>query len=97
MTKLKPCPFCGGEAEIVDLECYGARYYVKCTNGCVEQSGLYGEKAKAINLWNKREDENEAGETPMTRSEFMGLLHLFNEKAWEIASRRKEEKDEHTD
>lgn len=51
--KLKPCPFCGGEAELVDCE-VNPRWFVKCPKRCCEQSKLYMSKASAIKAWNKR-------------------------------------------
>lgn len=52
VTELKPCPFCGGKAELIDLghgECF-----IKCHRGCVEQSHVYKAKSSAINAWNRR-------------------------------------------
>ena len=50
---LKPCPFCGSEAELVDLD-KGA--YVWCTNGkCVMEHGDHNWTRKyAIESWNRR-------------------------------------------
>jgi len=53
MIELKPCPFCGGEASYEDLG-IAPRFYVKCNNGCVEQSGLYLRKEEAAKAWNRR-------------------------------------------
>ena len=62
--KLKPCPFCGGEA-ILKRDRIGL-YCVKCTNcGCMTTYQFYfgeGEevsKRKAADVWNRR-DENES-------------------------------------
>ena len=58
--KLKPCPFCGGEAVLEDLggpTVFGeGRYFVKCTNPKCgeEQSGLWATKQTAIKRWNRR-------------------------------------------
>lgn len=57
MEKLKPCPFCGGEAELIDIGCpvYGeGRYYVVCKTGCVEQTRMWATKQTAIKRWNRR-------------------------------------------
>lgn len=57
MNKLKPCPFCGGEAEI-----RGEKYYkpmvrrnVICTK-CYSNSGWYKTEQEAIEMWNRRKD-----------------------------------------
>lgn len=54
MTELKPCPFCGGEAELVidgtdDCPCI----WVQCKNGCCSIRFCETE-AEAIEAWNKR-------------------------------------------
>ena len=54
--ELKPCPFCGAEAQIAE---YG-RYSVYCLRQCVEQPIAYPSKEEAIKAWNRRaEDGNE--------------------------------------
>jgi Lar family restriction alleviation protein len=65
MNKLKPCPFCGGKAEIIETDTprtddigdwkSGSKYYHRaaCTN--CETSGPYEDsKELAIKAWNKR-------------------------------------------
>lgn len=49
-VKLKPCPFCGGQAGIIDI--YG-RYAVSCKecDAKTETANTMGDAAKA---WNKR-------------------------------------------
>lgn len=55
--KLKPCPFCGGEALINKA---GNLYVAKCaaTNNCLVHPwvGRYDNKAEAIEAWNRRAD-----------------------------------------
>ena len=58
MTKLKPCPFCGGKA--VMLLCppsceQKTKWVVICKNKCVNQYPHDSEK-EAIEAWNKRAD-----------------------------------------
>ena len=53
MDKLKPCPFCGGEASFVNCE-IPPQWYVRCSKGCCEQTKLYLSKAEAKKAWNRR-------------------------------------------
>lgn len=48
--KLKPCPFCGGEARIKNF--YGNRF-VQCED-CRTTTSVYSKKEKAIAVWNTR-------------------------------------------
>ena len=62
MEKLKPCPFCGGEARINErLEpLHGMRYYPTCMNKhCLgRNTAKYFEiKATAIAAWNRRTND----------------------------------------
>lgn len=51
---LKPCPFCGSEAEV------GVRFgvmMVKCANeecGATIENGYYSSEEETIDLWNRR-------------------------------------------
>ena len=57
-TELKPCPFCGGKADILIFE--GERVYIECRRHCCEQAIIYPNKELAIEAWNRRaEDETE--------------------------------------
>lgn len=51
-TKLKSCPFCGGEAELIKGMCE-LDNYVTCL-GCRCKTKLYNTKASAIKAWNTR-------------------------------------------
>ena len=54
--KLKPCPFCGGEAVLVKLPFSAVEYYGDCQNdGC--PSDVLASKAKAAKAWNTRAGE----------------------------------------
>ena len=49
-NELKPCPFCGGEADIIeDSFCYG----VECFN-CKANSTYFSNAKDAIAAWNRR-------------------------------------------
>ena len=54
MTKLKSCPFCGGEAKMVcDVTCGYELFRVFCTN-CRAQANYGWLEAEAVELWNTR-------------------------------------------
>lgn len=64
--KLKPCPFCGGEANIISHSVYRSFiYYCSCSNQechgfcswTFEYSFGFKDKEKAIIAWNTRPDE----------------------------------------
>lgn len=48
--ELKPCPFCGGEAEITKNE---MRVWVHCTK-CYSDTNLYQTQKEAVDAWNLR-------------------------------------------
>lgn len=50
--KLKPCPFCGGEAEMFMLD---DRYTVRCRS-CFCGTGEYKDPERASETWNRRAD-----------------------------------------
>lgn len=57
MAELKPCPFCGGKAEI---NIFLSNYCVTCTEclGCIFPAKGQKEK-EAIEAWNRRTKNNE--------------------------------------
>lgn len=55
--KLKPCPFCGGEAEITKTYAFDYYFYVGCQR-CRVETGYYDTEEEAINAWNTRVEEN---------------------------------------
>lgn len=64
MTKLKPCPFCGGTVVDVANEEYATRiyYYVVCNyskGGCGANGGVCTTETEAIEAWNRRDGEDE--------------------------------------
>ena len=67
---LKPCPFCGGEAEglwgDIGTEAY---FYVKCGNvGChVRPSACLASRKKTTEVWNRRTPET-VGTLEVTRA-----------------------------
>ena len=64
MAELKPCPFCGGEADFLTAN-NGAEVWVICTD-CGAQTAKEwtnlvvfgnGGKGRAIEAWNRRAEE----------------------------------------
>ena len=52
--ELKPCPFCGGEAEIVEDRLYGEDYYAGRCRSCAATSIFEFTKEEAMTEWNRR-------------------------------------------
>ena len=59
MTKLKPCPFCGGDAEMRRTSSWN--YFVKCTNkACGASSRHFQDNEPGAALsWNRRAENAE--------------------------------------
>lgn len=72
MKELKPCPFCGGKAEIYNYEAsrdiydshtlgyVDTEYFTLYGVGCTECSCIIGEKKskeEVIEVWNRRANE----------------------------------------
>lgn len=57
-TELKPCPFCGGEAEMLKYPRCERKYVVVCKNNlCNASIGQYStSKENALRAWNTRKD-----------------------------------------
>lgn len=55
MDELKPCPFCGGEAEMLTAESMNGGYLfgIMC-NDCRSRGDVYDTEAEAIEAWNTR-------------------------------------------
>lgn len=51
-SKLKPCPFCGGKAELM----YAPDVWVECTS-CGAQSRMCAMPETALERWNRRAGE----------------------------------------
>ncbi len=62
MIELKPCPFCGGEANIKRMNINSRIYTVGCNNArCIASLGhlFFGfvDKRKVADAWNRRKEE----------------------------------------
>jgi Lar family restriction alleviation protein len=59
MSDLKPCPFCGGKANLSFVPRYfkqglsSGGWHVRCLNGCVNQMPFMSDH-DAIEAWNRR-------------------------------------------
>lgn len=53
--KLKPCPFCGGEAEHIKTHLYGkvSGHFIACKK-CECQIKIFSSKQNAEKAWNRR-------------------------------------------
>ena len=52
--KLKPCPFCGGKAELVHHECKINDIRIQCTQCNIKTGWWMGESVELIERWNNR-------------------------------------------
>lgn len=60
--ELKPCPFCGGKAEVVwmpYINVEGMGLVVEC-NHCWAETGYYATREEAIAAWNRRASDGRA-------------------------------------
>ena len=71
MSELKPCPFCGGEAE---LDEYCGKYVVFCKNASCSWRKT---KAEAIEAWNARY-ERTCETCEQTNNPDSFITHLLN-------------------
>ena len=58
--KLKPCPFCGGQAITQEMRysMLQSENFVKCVNCGAESSRYYDDIHSAIKAWNRRVNDN---------------------------------------
>ena len=53
MDKLKQCPFCGGEAELLIVPDKQTRWIVRCRK-CFTNNGVFVSNYDAVEAWNRR-------------------------------------------
>lgn len=53
--ELKPCPFCGGRAAVVESSPVYLAYRVRCRR-CGAETGMYTTAINAVRCWNDREE-----------------------------------------
>lgn len=63
---IKPCPFCGGDAEVSLVLNSDGMYTIGCYNdGCGCDIPDYGSKSLAVSAWNRRDQSpKEVAEAP---------------------------------
>lgn len=58
MEQLKPCPFCGGNAKMMCVECmYFHIYWARCTECNAEIKAPETDVKQAIDAWNRRAND----------------------------------------
>ena len=53
MAEVKPCPFCGGAAELKSAIYGGDTFFVVC-HACEIRTFLFSSPATAVRVWNRR-------------------------------------------
>lgn len=78
-VKLKPCPFCGGEAKISTYDWgYSVKEYWIYCHSCDCASGSYHSKEEAIETWNRRKPMDDIVERLEECEEYEAEAHNYN-------------------
>lgn len=65
MNELLPCPFCGGEAEMLTAESmHGGNLYGVMCDCCACRTDVYDTEAEAVAAWNTRAERTCYSEYP---------------------------------
>lgn len=83
--KLKPCPFCGGEARMATQEGRPVHHFVSCVNCLASSNSLipHGDtKEDAIAAWNRRTPAETVSREVMTRDRFEELCVAIYDHGW---------------
>lgn len=60
IEELKPCPFCGRKAWIIDTGNYPRTFYrIVCQSCRTKQGKFYDTEEESIKAWNRRAGEDE--------------------------------------
>ena len=77
MSKLLPCPFCGGEAS--KRLFYGGKYGIYCDECSARVGGLYDTEAEAVAAWNARAERIYATGGIIARVECRNVCNSLSE------------------
>ena len=82
---LKPCPFCGGEAELCGM--VGTRY-IRCTSCGCDGPIFQDTKKEAVESWNTRSDRIEELEAKLAKAEWLLVDATVQLEEGKIKTRR---------
>lgn len=71
--ELKTCPFCGGEAEIVEDRLFGEDYYAGRCRSCAATYAFEATKEEAIAAWNRRNYSEKQNSSNLTYAGDLGV------------------------
>lgn len=93
MSNLKPCPFCGGESELIsnDTTTYGyptPNWAVRCVNETCIANDItpnYSQHEDAVDDWNRRP---EPANVPLAQERFEQICEAVHNGWWEEKKRQ---------
>ena len=71
---LKPCPFCGGEAELVKAHFFGGDLYAGRCGNCAATSEFEATKEEAVDKWNRRNYPEKQDSSKLTYEELEKMV-----------------------
>ena len=76
---LKPCPYCGSDAELITKH-KALAYFIECANAMCNALMQADTAEEVIAMWNARSEENTLrAEIDQLKSEFLKLTQLFED------------------